>query len=376
MNPQKAKSKNIPSATAKLPTPFLLVEEEILHANILRIHAYAHQHGFAVRPHVKTHKSLTIGRMQMEEGAVGITVAKEEEAHIMSAIANKDITVAYPALGDYRTDRLAELSLQHNIRVAADSKYALDELARAAKKHQTVMGILIIFDAGLHRCGLSAPKEVVNLARYAHDHPQLRFDGIQMYLGQLYGDPARDPTRFAEINRDWEKVYQTLCHKGLKPQTVSSGSTPSLFNTHLVSHITEIRVGTAYLNDYFVVKFDHCAIEACAAKVVAQVVSNAVSGQVIIDAGSKALSAKQLLSYETLEMGYILEYPQARIFRLHEEHGWIDVSRCPEPPRLGERLTIIPVNVALCMNLYNHFYLLTCNGKVRREKVHARGCCV
>jgi D-serine deaminase-like pyridoxal phosphate-dependent protein len=135
-------------------------------------------------------------------------------------------------------------------------------------------------------------------------------------------------------------------------------------------------VGTAVLNDYFVLKFGHCALKDCAARVVATVVSDVVPGQVIIDVGSKALSAKQLLRHENLEMGYIVEFPDAGITRLHEEHGWVGVSRCNRPPNVGQRMSIVPVNVSLCTNLYDHFYLLTPSGELQKELVDARGCLV
>ncbi len=358
-----------------IPTPFLLVEEKIVKRNITRIHEYASRHGFAVRPHVKTHKSLHIARMQIDCGAVGIAVAKVGEAEIMAKPGNIDITVAYPAIGPARAEKLAKLSFKQKIRVAADSEYGMNELSNAAAKHNTTIGILVMFDAGLHRCGVSDPHRIVKLARHLKTLPGLRYDGIQMYLGHLYGTAAGDPESFNQINLLWEPAYEALCKAGLRPETVSSGSTPSLENTHLVHHVNEIKVGTYALNDYFVLKFGHCTLKDCAARVIATVVSDVVSGQVIIDAGSKALSAKQLLSHENLEMGYIPEYTQARIFRLHEEHGWIDVSQCVNPPRIGQRISIVPVNVALCMNLYDEFYLYNSDGILKKEKVDARGCC-
>ncbi|MBW2109254.1 MAG: alanine racemase, partial [Deltaproteobacteria bacterium] len=282
----------------------------------------------------------------------------------------------YPAIGLARAESLAGLSLKHHLRVAVDSEYGINELADAAVKHNTTIGICVMFDAGLHRCGVADPEQIVRLAQYAETHAGLRYDGIQMYLGHLYGDAARDPQSFERINQLWDPVYEVLCAAGLQPETVSSGSTPSLKNTHLVHHIDEIRVGTAVLNDYFVLKFRHCALEDCAARVVATVVSDVASGQVIIDAGSKALSAKQLLRHETLEMGYIVEYPQARIFRLHEEHGWVDVRHCRCVPRLGQRLSIVPVNVSLCMNLYDYFYLISDGDTFKKQRVDARGCCM
>jgi len=362
--------------TESIPTPFLFIEEQVIRKNINRIHAYANPHGFSVRPHIKTHKSLKIARMQLDSGAVGLAVAKVQEAEVMASLGSVDITVAYPAVGSARTERIAKLSLKQKIRVAVDSEYLLNELENAALKHDTCIGILIIFDAGLGRCGIADPGQIVNLAQHAKTHPGLRFDGVQMYLGHLYGEAAGNPKSFERINGLWEPVYEALCTAGLQPETVSSGSTPSLENTHLIPHVTEIRAGTAVLNDYFVLKFGYCTRDDCAARVVATVVSDAIPGRAIIDAGSKTLSAKQLLRHENLEMGLIVEYPDARITRLHEEHGWVDVSRCNPAPKIGQRLSIIPVNVSLCVNLYDHFYLITPRGDLRKERVDARGCLV
>lgn len=361
------------SITESFPTPFLIIEEAVLKRNIDCIGNYANGHGFAVRPHVKTHKSIRIARMQLAAGATGLAVAKVGEAEVMASLGSVDLTIAYPAVGRIRAGRIAELSLNQTVRVAVDSAYSIEELGRAALEHYTVIGILVIFDAGLHRCGITDPGQIVRIARQAEEHAGLRFDGIQMYLGHLYGDAARDPKNFEQINRLWEPVYESLCASGLHPETVSSGSTPSLEKTHLIRHVNEILVGTAVLNDYFVLKFGHCRLEDCAARVVTTVVSDAVPGQIIIDTGSKALSAKQLLRHEDHEMGYVVEYPEARITRLHEEHGWVDTGPCKRPPKVGERMSIVPVNVSLCMNLYDHVYVLTTDGKLQKERVDARG---
>ncbi len=362
--------------TASIPTPFLMVDEGIASKNIRRIQDYADRNGFAVRPHVKTHKSLRLTRMQLDAGAVGVAVAKVGEAEVMAAIDGLDILVAYPAVGTARAETLARLAGSHTIRVAVDSEYLIDELAQAASEHATTIGILVMFDAGIHRCGVSDPGQVAWLASHAASRRGLRFDGIQLYLGHLYGDAARSADSFKQVNRLWEPAYGALYDAGLKPSIVSSGSTPSIFNSHRVRHVNEIRVGTGVYQDYFSVKFGHCTLDECAVRVVATVVSDVVPGQVIIDVGAKALSAKQLLRNENLEMGVIPEYPEARLFRLHEEHGWVDVSRCKTPPRIGQRFSIIPVAVSHCVNQYDDFYLLTRDGILEKNRVDARGCYV
>ncbi|MDH4317147.1 MAG: alanine racemase [Desulfobulbaceae bacterium] len=362
-------------AAKEVPTPFILIKENVLRQNIFQINSYAKKHGYFVRPHIKTHKSSTIASMQMEDDVViGFAASKVGEVEALSETVMGDILMAYPTLGVQRLEYLVRLSYKSNIIVAIDTEYALKMLARVAKSYDAIIGVLVIFDAGLHRCGISDPKRILELVRFAANHPNLRFDGIQMYLGHLYGNDALSHESFTQINNIWEPVYDILIKNELRPTIVSSGSTPSLYNTHLISHVTEIRVGTAYLNDYFVLKFNHCKLESCAAMVVSRVISDIVDGQVIIDAGSKALSAKQLLRNENLEMGYVLEYPEARIFRLHEEHGWVDVSRCPKAPSIGECISIVPVNVALCMNLFDTFYLYTEEGNLQKEKIEARGC--
>jgi len=238
-------------AAADIPTPCLVIDENRLKKNIGRIHDYAAHHGFMVRPHVKTHKSIYITRMQMAAGAKGIAVAKAGEALALAENHGTDITVAYPVLGKQQIKMIADMAARHTIRVAVDSLHLIACLSKAAQENQTRIGIHIIFDAGLHRCGTSDPDDVVALARYAAKAPGLRYDGVQLYLGHLYGDAARDPAHFQQINALWTPAYQALCRAGLAPETVSSGSSPSLFNTHLINHVNEIRVGTLYLNDYF-----------------------------------------------------------------------------------------------------------------------------
>ena len=222
--------------------------------------------------------------------------------------------------------------------MAVDTEYLIDELDQAAVEHAATIGILVMFDAGLHRCGLADPEQITRLAGLATARKGLRFDGVQLYLGHLYGDAAESAERFEQINRLWEPAHEALCVAGLEPKIVSSGSTPSLFNTHRVTHVNEIRVGTAVYQDYFSLKFGHCNLDECAVRVVATVVSDVVPGQVIIDAGAKALSAKQLLRNENLEMGFIPDYPRPAFSVSHEEHGWVDVSRCKTPPKIGTAL--------------------------------------
>ena len=147
MKPRIEQSRKILAATSEIPTPFLLVQKTVLRKNSALIHSYAKQHGLMVRPHVKTHKSLVIADMQMEAGAVGIAVAKASEAETMAPASQNDITVAYPVLGPEPTHRLAKLAQKRDIRIAVDSFQAIDHLSAAASRFDTILGIMVCFDA-------------------------------------------------------------------------------------------------------------------------------------------------------------------------------------------------------------------------------------
>ncbi len=54
---------------------------------------------------------------------------------------------------------------------------------------------------------------------------------------------------------------------------------------------TEIRPGTNVYNDMNTVRGGYCRLEDCAARITSTVISTAVPGQVVIDAGTKTLTS-------------------------------------------------------------------------------------
>src|SRR6185295_8915724 len=105
--------------------------------NLARAAAYTKEHGLALRPHVKTHKSPRIAAQQLALGAVGVTCATPHEARVMSDAGN-DILVAYPPVGATRAERLAALPAHVTLTVALDSAEAIAEMARAAASAERI----------------------------------------------------------------------------------------------------------------------------------------------------------------------------------------------------------------------------------------------
>ena len=355
----------------QLATPCLIINAEAVQRNIARMEEYASQHDMAVRPHTKTHKLLRVAEMQLDAGAGGLTMAKVGEAEVM-AKAGDDLLVAYPAVDRPRTERLAKLARHKNVRVAVDSVYAAQALATAARSHSSTLGILVDLDVGMHRTGVQTPDAALNLAQIIDKEAGIRFDGLFCFPGQIWGTPEEQELELKEVSRMLGNAVQMLDEHGLEAGIVSGGSTPTAFQSHLVEDLTEIRPGTYAYYDANCYIGGYCQLEDCAARLIVTVVSDAVPNQLVIDAGSKTLSSDKCYPDPDRGFGYIVEYPDARITKLTEEHGQVDVSNCSPRPKIGEQLTVIPNHICPCVNLQEMVYWSE-NGVLEPIVVDARG---
>ena len=156
-------------------------------------------------------------------------------------------------------------------------------------------------------------------------------------------------------------------------EMLSAGSTPSAPLADCVAGVTEIRPGTYVYNDLNTFYQGVCRLEDCAARVLATVVSTAVPGRAIIDAGSKTFSSDALGSGPKSGHGYVVEAPDAKLIKLNEEHGYLDTTNSAHLFELGEKVTVIPNHVCTCVNMHDEVFLLRDQEVVGSWRVAARG---
>jgi D-serine deaminase-like pyridoxal phosphate-dependent protein len=353
-------------------TPFLLVEDVILTRNIQRMASYCRTHHLALRPHTKTHKSLEIARRQLEAGAAGLAVAKPGEARVM-AETGAPVLIAYPPITPSCLAAIEDLRWKVDVGVAVDSIAAVERLEAIATSDGPSVGVLVDVDLGLKRTGVASAEESLKIAERITESKGLRLDGLFYYPGhitELPEEQAEPIARAAEIIR---RHLDSWAARGLTAAIVSGGSTPTAYNSHLMAGVTEIRPGSYVFNDANTVRGGHCQLANCAARIVTTVVSDAVAGQVIVDAGSKALARDQCIPQPVAGYGFVLEYPEARVRSLSEEHGQIDVTQCGRRPRIGEHVSIIPNHICPAVNLTDVMWLRTADGNLTELRVGARG---
>lgn len=354
-----------------LITPAALVDLDRVEANLQRVAAYAREHGLRWRPHTKTHKTVELTALQLRAGAVGATVATPREAEVMSCVTD-DVLLAYPPVGPQRLARLMALPRRVRLTVALDSREALEGLGRAAEAAGRAVGVLVEVDLGMRRVGVQSPGDAVALARAVVSTPGVEYRGILFYPGHVRAPLDAQGPALREQSQRLGALVDALAAAGLRPGTVSGGSTPTLWRSHEVAGLTEIRPGINVLNDRNSASVGACAWDACAYSVLATVVSTAVPGQAVIDAGSKALAKEEGFAPEG-GYGALLDRPEVLVRGLSEEHGLLDVSATAWRPRVGERVRVVPNHVCTSVNLHERLHVLKGGAPHATWAVAARG---
>jgi D-serine deaminase-like pyridoxal phosphate-dependent protein len=339
-----------------IDTPALIVDLDVMERNLARVAHYAAEHALRLRPHTKTHKSVMIGKRQLAGGAAGLTVAKVSEAEVMVEAGPEDLLVAFPVIGRSKLERLVRLAAKTNLTVALDSVFAARQLSDAARAAQVEVGVLAEVDVGLGRVGVAPGEELLHLAESLEKLPHLKLRGITFYPGHIKALSESGLRALDQLSELLRSILADFRRAGIETPIVSGGSTPTLFHSHEIDGLTEIRPGTYVFNDMNTVGCGACELEDCAAAILTTVVSTAHPGQMIVDGGSKTFSSDRLSASSEVTFGRVIEAPGARFHKMNEEHGFIDLGHAERTFDLGERIRVIPNHICVAVNLHERVY--------------------
>ena len=348
----------------QLATPAMVIDAATVYRNIARLVKYADEHDLDLRPHTKTHKSRELAALQMAAGAVGLTAAKVGEAEVMSEVAD-DILVAYPAIDPVRTKRLAHLAAHATVRVGVDSKTGAPA-SRSRGQSQQHDDRHSGGPGRWHgRTGLQTPSEALKLAQFVDSMSGLRLDGIMCYPGHIGMRADQQQDALLAVSDKLAETLDLWSSHGLQARIVSGGSTPTAYQSHLIPEISEIRPGTYIFNDMNTVHGGFCTLEDCGA----HYLHGCQHGRARPDRagrGEQDIDQRPLADGADSGYGLVIEYPDARITRLSEEHAQVDVRSCGTAPKVGDRVTVIPNHICPCVNLQDAVWW-------RDRGWHARG---
>ena len=352
---------------AGIDTPELVVDRDRLYANVLGLQRTLDERGIRLRPHAKTHKSVRIGRMQIEAGADGLTVGTLGEAEVFAAAGMTDLFIAYPLwFTGSKAERLRTLTDAAELKVGVDSITGAEALAAAVAGVSRRPRVLIEVDSGGDRTGVALPTDVVDIAQ-AVAGAGLEVEGVFTHGGHAY-QLGRAAEAAADETRALAMATAALTDAAFEVRTISAGTTP----TRLLSEppVNEVRAGTTVFGDLQQASIGAIADDEVALVVAATVVS-AKHGQFVVDAGAKTLTkdrAQHLVGH-----GYLPAYPDAVIDRVSDYHGVVVLPEGEDGPHVGDVLAIVPNHVCPVVDLFDFFTVLNADGSTERWPVDARG---
>jgi D-serine deaminase-like pyridoxal phosphate-dependent protein len=367
----------------QLETPAAVVDLDRLALNLDRMAAYCAVHGLRLRPHVKTHKAPRIAAEQLRLGAHGLTCATVREAEVMSELTN-DVLVAYPVTQMTLLRRLTNIAPSVRLTVALDSRASAERLAAAAGEIGRAVHVLVELDVGMRRTGVQGAAAAAELAAFVADQAPLRYDGVAFYPGHVRQTTDAQAPAMAGVARQVEGTLEALARAGHAATVVSGGSTPAAWRMHEIPGLTEVRPGTYVYNDRVTAAIGACEWDACAFSVLATVVSTSVSGQAVIDAGSKALG-RESMDHGRVDgaaaapgdrvdgFGALLDRPEVVVTRMSEEHGVLDLSRTEWRPAVGDTVRVVPNHACVVVHLNDLVYGVRDDVVETRWAVAARG---
>ena len=272
------------------PTPALVVAREALDANIAAMQALADAAGVALRPHVKGHRSPQIAARQIAAGAVGVAAATVGEAATMVRAGIPDVLLT-SNVAPQRANELADLGRHGGLMVVAHEVALVDDLDVAAVAHRARLRVLVDIDVGQRRGGVATPADAVAVAARVRDAPNLELAGVQGYDGHLQAiaDAGARAVGHAEAMSRLDDVLAALHERGLTCATVSTGGTATARLAAAHASVTEIQPGSYALMDASYARIEDVAFVQ-AAHVLTTVTALVGPGEVIVDAGTRAVS--------------------------------------------------------------------------------------
>lgn len=360
---------------ADLNTPVLILDIEVLDRNIERMAALAANHGVALRPHAKTHKSVDIARRQKRAGAVGVCCAKIGEAEVLMAGGVAGILITSPVAAPAAIDRLAALAgVAEGLMAVVDHPGTTERLQMALAAAEARLDVIIDIDPGIARTGVASPEAAVALAKLIAASPNIDYRGVQFYCGSQQHIENYAERRDAIIERTvyLQQVIAALTKSGFAPAIITGSGT----GTHRIDLdlgvFTELQCGSYVFMDK---QYLDCEIAdgveppfEVSLAVDARVVSANHSGLVTIDAGYKSLSTDGGVA--VVQRGA----PETAFFAfMGDEHAALIAPEIGTQLAPGDSISLTVPHCDPTVNLYDFYHVVAGDTLVDIWPVSARG---
>jgi len=377
-----------------LRTPVLLIDYEKLENNISIMATKAKKNEVNLHPHIKTHKCIEIGEMQLKHGAGGITVSTLDEAAIFADSGFSDITYAVP-MSSNKIEAALDIASKVNLRLLLENNEILSDLELALKQREMTIEVLLKVHCGYHRTGVDPRNPAsIKLASKIASSSTLDFKGILTHAGHSYDATSIEQIKEVAIQEQTVMIdfSERLANESseLRPEVVSIGSTPTIELTEsFMEGITEIRPGSYVFHDYTQVVLGCCQIPDCALTAYSRIIGK-YDDYMVTDSGATALSKdlgpthiEATTSFGKIYSNYNKQEldTNLHLYSISQEHGKVKFLNPADAQKLkvNDAVRILPNHSCLTANLHDCYYIVkenhvTDKWRVRRNRPITSAC--
>ncbi len=345
-----------------LATPALILDINTLKENMEVMKHITINSSLKLRPHYKSHKCAALAKMQIKNGAIGMTCAKLSEAEDLCDIGIEDILIANQIVEPVKVRRVAELAQNCRITVCVDNIENITALSVAAKNCNSKIHCLVEYDIGMQRCGVITKEEVLALAKHILNCENLEFDGLQAYAGHIshIEDINTRKQMTAENHEKLKDLILYLNKNGIDLKTISGGSTGTSEIKAALGLYTELQAGSYLFMD---ATYRSLSLPFNNSLFILTTVVSQREGLTVVDAGVKTCGTDQGMPVPY--KGYASEIVAS------EEH--FQIHNYTEKVKVGEKMLLIPAHCCSTVNLYDKIYLIDGDKVVDRIPITAKG---
>lgn len=334
--------------TSRIRTPALLLDLGAMRTNLETMASFFKEGSTRLRPHYKNHKCITLAKLQIAHGAIGMSCATLDEAEILIKNGIESVLLVNEIAGTEKIERLAQLSREGDLIVAVDNEAHISALSAASARMNVRLSVVVDVDTGMARCGVPPGESVLSLTKLAVANG-LRFRGLTGYEGhcaRMQPGPAKD----LATQQAMDKLVSTanlIRSAGFSVEIVSAGATGTYSISGRFPGITEIQAGSYLLmdTDYRTV----CTDFDLALSVLGTVISRTQNERLVLDVGLKAISSER-------GQPVLKNLAGAHLRKLHAEHAIIDILDPNLPVQIGDQVEIWAHYSDATVNLHRQMF--------------------
>lgn len=319
-----------------------------MESNLKTMAAFFKEGPARLRPHYKNHKSVALAKLQMAQGAIGMSCATLGEVEALTRNGIQNILLVNEIAGAAKIECFAQLSRETDLIVAVDDEANISALAAASADMNVRLNVVVDVDTGMRRTGVPPGEPALALAKVAVASG-LHFRGLTGYEGhccRMQPEPARVKATQQAMNKLVSTADLIRSH-GLSVEIVSAGGTGTYSISGRVPGVTEIQAGSYLLmdTDYRTV----CPDFELALSVLGTVISRTKNERLVLDVGLKTISRERGLPL-------LKNMDGARLRDLHAEHAILDILDPNLPVQVGDQLEVWAHYSDATVNLHRQMF--------------------